>query len=334
MSEQIVKLERGWLLVRMPLPFSLKWVNSYVLPEEEGGYTIIDPGLNTEESRTLWEEITEHYLGGWSNVKRVVITHQHPDHYGLAGFVQRRSNAAVYMSKRAYAYVRRLWGEGAEKDFDQSLCQLFRENGMPELYITDVQEHLLQFQQRVLPHPAIINFIEPGETLRMAGLDWHCIDAPGHAFGQLCLYNESTSIMFCGDQVLDRITPNISVVPGEEANPLDYFLNSLEALKQYNVRIAYPGHRSPITQFAQRINQLQGHHERRLEQMEQLLQEQARTGFECCEQSFGTHLRGNAHHMRFAMAETLAHLAYLELTKGTVERRLQNGVTVYDAKIV
>ena len=323
----ITKLDNEWMLVRMPLPFSLKWVNSYIIPDSSG-YTIIDPGLRTDEAIELWEQVLEHLNIQWHEIKKIIVTHQHPDHYGLAGFMQERSSAPVFMSSRAHQYARKLWGNEAESDYNAALLALFAKHGMPQHLLQAIDENLSEFRPRVLPHPKV-TYIQAGDTIAFGDRQWLLIDAPGHAFGQLCFYNEDEQIMFCGDQVLDRITPNVSIVPGEEQDPLHHFLMSLEQLKQYKVRLALPGHRDPIVNFAGRLEQLQQHHARRLDNMLDQLRQVSCTAFESCELFFGSHLRQNAHNLRFAMAETLAHLAYLEIRGKIVSESNDDQIIYY-----
>ncbi|MFF2480590.1 MBL fold metallo-hydrolase [Paenibacillus sp. NPDC058071] len=306
----------NWIQVKVPLPFSLKWVNSYVLPEPDGeGFTVVDPGLRTEEAIGAWQEAMERHGLSMRDVKRIILTHQHPDHYGLAGYFQEQSGAPVYMTKRAHDYTIRLWGERA--DFSGDLHQLFEVHGMPRELLEAIDGNLDAFLERVSPQP-VVTYIEAGSEMEFGGSIWQLIDAPGHAFGQVCFYDAQHGWMLCGDQVLPRITPNIGFVPGEEENPLEHFLTSLRELSRYEVKMAFPGHRDPFPEFEERIEALLQHHERRLTSMLGLLK-QPLTAFELCEETFGKSLRSNPHNLRFAMQETLAHLHYLE-QQGSVIR--------------
>jgi glyoxylase-like metal-dependent hydrolase (beta-lactamase superfamily II) len=307
-AEQTAWLAAGWLQVKVPLPFSLKWVNSYVV-QEESGYTVIDPGLRTDEAIAVWEAVLAGHGIGWTEVTRVIVTHQHPDHYGLAGYFQQRSGAPVYLSRQAHRYTQGLWGGG--DSFARELGELFARHGMPGEQLAAIAEHLDSFVAKVLPHPSV-SYIEAGERLELGGYVWELIDAPGHAWGQLLLYDAQRGWMICGDQVLPRITPNISYIPGGEPDPLASFMDSLKRLGAYPVTFALPGHREPFTAFAARTGELRAHHERRLKQIRELLAEQALNAFALCELLFGRNLRDNAHNLRFAMSETLAHLIYLE----------------------
>lgn len=319
------ELGNGWLQVKIPLPFALKWVNSYIVPESSG-VTIIDPGLHTPEALETWERVMREKRLDWSRIVRIVLTHQHPDHYGLAGYMQERSGAPVFMSRRAHAYAVRLWSEGS--DYPAALHSLFTEHGMPEPLAADIGRNLATFVEKVSPQPRV-SYIEAGERWTMGGVRWELIDAPGHAYGSLMFYCGENGWMVCGDQVLPHITPNVSVVPGEERDPLAAFLDSLEGLKRYEVSLALPGHRDPFADFRSRLDELLAHHARRLDAIRDRIAASPMTAFALCEAVFGSHLRSNPHNLRFAMAETLAHLFHLE-ARGMLTGLRSNGVIVYE----
>lgn len=325
MNTKITRLEHEWLQVKVPLPFSLKWVNSYIIPEREG-VTVIDPGLGTNEAKELWQEVLAEAGLKWTDIKRIVLTHQHPDHYGLAGYLQERSGAHVYMTERAHAYAQRLWGE--ESRFPSALRELYTRHGMPQDLMDRIERNLDGFIELVTPQPKV-QYIKAGQRLSLGQWFWELINAPGHAYGALCFYQPALRWMICGDQVLPHITPNISVVPGEENDPLGAFLGNLELLKNYDVSYALPGHRNPFEDFQGRIDELIGHHARRLDQMEKLLKEEPATAFALCETLFGTRLRENPHNLRFAMSETLAHLYYLE-RRGQILSRNAGPLRIYE----
>ncbi|MBD2870497.1 MBL fold metallo-hydrolase [Paenibacillus sp. IB182493] len=321
-----VMLEEGWVQVKVPVPFSLKWVNSYLIPEEDG-YTIVDPGLRTDEAIRVWDEVLGELGLRYADLSRILLTHQHPDHYGLAGYMQQRSGAPVYISRRSHAYALRLWSENST--FAEELQRLYAEHGMPSELREAIGANLDTFKAMVSPQPEVA-YIEAGESMRLGGRRWQLIDAPGHAKGQLCFYEPERGWMLCGDQVLPRITPNVGVVPGEGGDPLDAFLRSLSELRRYDVTMAFPGHRDPFADFGGRIDELVQHHERRLDRMVELLSEQTLTAFELCETLFGSRLRENPHNLRFAMSETLAHLVYLE-RRGRIVPAWADGVCRYAA---
>jgi glyoxylase-like metal-dependent hydrolase (beta-lactamase superfamily II) len=324
------RLDSGWLRFRIPLPYSLRYVNSYLVPEEDGSWTIIDPGLNSPETRRIWlRELNCHGIS-MGQISRILLTHQHPDHYGLAGWFQLQAGCPVLMTAEGGRYARRLWGSGG--GYAAELAEWFGQHGMPEELLAQLGPHLASFRDRVEPQPELTELL-PGSLLAMGGESWEIIDAPGHASGAVCLYSSESRTMIAGDQVLPRITPNISLIPGpqEDSDPLGSYLASLRELSSYKTKRVYPGHRDPFGDLGRRAQEIAAHHERRLEHLRCLLAEGAASAFELCEREFGTRLRHNIHNMRFAMSETLAHLAWLE-HRGEAERLdAQNGGWRYAA---
>ncbi|MBD3917710.1 MBL fold metallo-hydrolase [Paenibacillus sp. PR3] len=325
------QLDNGWIQVKVPLPFSLKYVNAYLVPEQEGsGYTVIDPGLHTPEALAAWEFVLANLGLTFTDIIRIVLTHQHPDHYGLAGLFQQRSGAPVWISRASQQYAERMWGPN--RVLADELIEVFRLHGMPNELRQGIKDNLESFVPMVTPYPAV-TYMEAGQPFRFGGIDWTTIEGNGHAEGQILFYDEASGIIVCGDQVMPDITPNVSVVPGETEDPLEAFLVSLQQLSKLEVSLALPGHRESFVDFTGRCEGLIAHHARRLDKMVVLLQEQQgaeATGFAMCELLFGGRITLNMHNLRFAMAETLAHLVRLE-KQGRVELLKRNGQYIYHA---
>lgn len=322
------KLPDGWLQVKVPLPFSLKWVNSYMLPEEDGGWTVIDPGLRTEETIPFWEATLAQCGIAWSQVRRIVLTHHHPDHYGLAGWFQERSGGApVYISQAALDAAIRLWGD--RESFSDELTNAFLAHGLASELEADMREHLVSFRYKVAPHPTDVRIVEPEREFRMGGARWRPIRGDGHGPGHLSFYDPIARRIICGDQVLPAISPNIGWMPCADPHPLGSFLASVSAMRTLEVDMAYPGHRDPFPAFRERVEQLLDHHERRLSRMAEQIGDAAVTAFEMCEMLFGAKLRSNAHNLRFALAETIAHFIMLE-HRGMARRTEEEGLIRYE----
>lgn len=299
--------EAGVIQIPISMAPPLRQVNSYLLRGPEG-VTIIDPGPRTDVTEQEWREVLRELGLQPADIAAIVLTHHHPDHFGLAGYLQQLTQAPVYMSARSYEEAERMWG--AKSTVNEALPALFRQHGMPEEWLSQLPSHLHSFMAQVTPFPEV-TFVTEGSPIAMGGGNWEPIVTGGHAPGHMSYYNRSSKIMICGDAVLPQISPNISLVPGSEPDPLQSFMDSLKRLGAYEVSMAFPGHRSPFDYFNERIRLLIQHHEQRLERMEQLLLEKPMTGFEVCSAVFGTKL--GIHQMRFAMSETLAHL--LELVR-------------------
>lgn len=310
--------EAGMIQIPITMAPPLRQVNSYLLRGSEG-VTIIDPGPRTEVTEKEWEAVWKELRIHPSDITSIVVTHHHPDHFGLAGYLQSLTGAPVYMSARAYEEAERMWG--TESRVNEALPALFRQHGMPDEWLNQLPLHLNGFIPQVSPFPKV-TFITEDTSMTMGGRRWEPVMSGGHAPGHISLYDRDKQIMICGDAVLPQISPNISLLPGSEAHPLDSFIGGLKRLDMYEVSMAYPGHRSPFGYFQERIRLLIQHHEQRLLQMEQLLQNEPLTGFQVCSAVFGTKL--GIHQMRFAMSETLAHL--LELVRqGRASREESTG---------
>ncbi|TFE30655.1 MBL fold metallo-hydrolase [Cohnella luojiensis] len=322
-SQFITQWESGWLQVKVPLPFSLKWVNAYLLPEdsEKTGWTLIDPGLRTEDTEVFWTEVLSELSIGWQDIISIVITHHHPDHYGMAGWFQKRTGAQVWMSQAALDSARRLWGEN--ETFSEELTEAFLRHGLAEELREDMLVHMRGFRNKVSPQPVNPSILQPGERFRMGNMHWEILGGEGHAPGHLIFHDQAGGKLLCGDQVLPDISPNIGWMPDGDPDPLGSFLTGLGEMRHLEVAMVFPGHRDPFLQYRLRIEELLEHHERRLQKMAELIGNEDRTAFEVCELLFGTRLRSNAHNLRFALAETIAHLIQLE--KRGIVVRIESG---------
>lgn len=312
--------------VKAPLPFPLRWVNSYII-RGRAGLTVMDPGLHTVETERVWEETFEQYGFQFSDVEQIVLTHHHPDHYGMAGWFQERSGGApVWISEVGYEQAQRLWGEG--QPLSAQIAALFIQHGMDKAMVEQqLIPHMNRFVEWVTPAPHV-SFIPIGEPFRLGDRLFKPIVTPGHAVGHICFYDELGKVMFCGDHVLPQISPNVSYIPGVDDNPLLSFLTSLEEINQYKVVMAYPGHREPFASFNSRVIELIAHHEDRLDKMLACLVE-PKHAFQLCLEFFGERL--SIHQMRFAMAETLAHVIYLQKANKIVEK-MHEGLYFYHIK--
>lgn len=305
MVKQIDEWPGGVLRVRVPLPFPLRWTNAYAIGDRSG-WTLIDPGIHTEDAVRTWQQFMQYTGSDWKDVRRIVLTHHHPDHYGLSGWIQEQSDADVYISRSAYEQSRLLWGE--ERTLTDEMCSLFVRHGMGEAMEPRMRKHMESFVPQVSPAPKV-NFIRAGERIQLGGRSYDVIETPGHAAGHLCFYDERDGVIFCGDHVLPRITPNVGYLPGIDENPLQSYLQSLHTMQRVPVRFAYPGHRHPFASYRERIGEILVHHEQRIEQIIELLSRPT-TVYAICMELFGTAL--SLHQLRFAIAEMLAHLIYMK----------------------
>lgn len=297
--------DHGIIRVKVPVPFPLQYVNSYILQGSKG-ITILDPGLHTDAAEEVWKSVLQELGIAPQQIKRVVLTHHHPDHYGLAGWMQELTGCEVFMSAAARESAERLWGES--ETMTELLSALFTEHGLPTDKQGQMKEHMRGFIPLVSPHPTV-KFLAEGDVWHAGDLSFQTITVSGHAYQHLVFIDERRRLMFCGDHVLPRITPNISYLPGEDRDPLHSFLQGLDRLTAWEVDTVFLGHRDPFHHLQQRIAEIEQHHEQRLQQLTDLLVT-PQTAYELCLTLFGDKL--SIHQLRFAMSEIIAHLIYLE----------------------
>lgn len=305
--ESPVKVAEGIYQVQLPLPFALKIVNCYLLDDGDGGWTLVDTGLNYYADQEVWLAAFDALGITFGHIRRIVLTHNHPDHYGLAGWLQTQSGAPVMMSKIEADGAQVFWID-AETHYDAIRQQQYHA-GAPEDVVEEIIEGVAFTIAMTAPHPTHVEYITLGEPIRFGGRSFTPILAPGHSDGQLIFYDAADRLVLSGDHVLMKITPVIGLWPETEPHPLGRFMASLRALRPLDVRVALPGHRALITDWQGRIDELLEHHERRLNRALEAVSGGA-TAYEVAGALFNLQ-KLSVHDMRFALVEALAHLDLL-----------------------
>jgi len=292
--------------LRLPLPFALNHVNVYLLRDEQG-WTIVDTGLHTPAVEAAWQECLAALNINPQHIHTIILTHFHPDHFGMAGWLYQHSGATVFLSPREIELAEEVWIRRADHD-DPSLHHFLR-HGMPSDLVKQVVGAIATLRAATRPHPPLTPLL-PGSRLTLGGRSFIAIHAPGHSDGQLIFYAPDEQLALVGDQVLLKISPHIGVWPESEPDPLRKYLASLAELSTLSVTLALSGHGKPITDWKTRITELQQHHQERLAAMLHAVQNGAETAFAVAQQVFDVE-RFTPHEARFAIAETIAHLDML-----------------------
>jgi len=250
--------------VRMPLPFALKWINLWLL-EDGDGWTVIDTGVALEQSREHWRTIFEANLQG-RPVTRVICTHMHPDHMGLAGWICRKYGAELWMSRLEYITGRMLVADTGREAPEEGV-KFYRAAGWDEDALDSYRVRFGGFGKAVSRMPDAYHRIADGDVISINGRDWRVITGNGHSPEHACLWQEELKLFISGDQVLPRISSNVSVFPTEpEGDPLADWINSCNKLRgavPANV-LTLPSHNEPFEGLHDRLNNLVEGHEKAL----------------------------------------------------------------------
>lgn len=303
-----------WL--RMPLPFALDHINLWLLDDGEG-WVIVDTGIASDEVRSAWRRLFGGFMAG-RPVTRIISTHFHPDHFGLAGWLVEKTGAPLLMTRTEWLMASLLYGD-VTGSVSREQVALFGRHGLGEDRLRALEERGNSYRRLLSAPPAHFERIADGDVLQIGGREWAVKVTRGHAPEHACLYCAEIGVLISGDQVLPRISPNVSLSAIEpEANPLARFLESLDKLAQLPAdTLVLPSHNFPFRGLRERIDALRGHHEERLQRLASFC-DAPRTAAETLDVLFRRAL--DTHQIMFAMGESLSHLAYLE-AMGRLERQ-------------
>ena len=310
-----------WL--RMPLPYALDHINLW-LAEDDDGWTLVDCGIKTDEVLGIWGQIFASTFAK-KPLRRVLCTHCHPDHMGLAGWLTAEWDAEFVTTRGEWSMGRLLSIEGA---YDPVLYQRhFQENGCSAEFAAGGASRFSSTYQIYAPVPSSFTCIRAGSRVHMGGTDWRIIVGLGHAFEQACLYSEALNILIAGDQILPRITPAIILQSHEPTgNPLHDFLDSNRQFLELPAdATVLPSHHQPFIGLHRRLDDYDHHHQERLAKTEDICAI-SMTAYEVSRQLFTRKL--DSHQAFFAIGETLAHLRYLELD-GRLARTMEASIARY-----
>jgi glyoxylase-like metal-dependent hydrolase (beta-lactamase superfamily II) len=266
-----VEIRPGVLWLRMPLGGSLQFINVWALADGEG-WAIVDTGLQTRETAGAWRTALKDALGG-KPVTRVIATHLHPDHIGLAGWMTRKFDCRLWMTRLEYIQCRMLvadTGREAPKDG----LDFYKSAGWDEDAIENYRTRFGGFGKAIYQLPDSYRRLHDGEVIRVGDLDWRIVTGNGHSPEHACLWCEEEGLFISGDQVLPRISSNVSVFPTEpDGDPLTDWLTSLARLKSIvpDTVLVLPAHNDPFFGLHARLDHLIAGHERQLSRLTKLL---------------------------------------------------------------
>jgi glyoxylase-like metal-dependent hydrolase (beta-lactamase superfamily II) len=305
---ETLKIADGVHWLRMPLPMDLAHINLWLL-EEDTGWAVVDTGINTEDTREIWQKTVTGLMAD-KPIDHVVVTHLHPDHVGCAGWLVDEYDIDLWMAREEYLLCRILVADTG-KIAPKEGVRFYKAAGFPEEALDRYVKLFGFFGKYVAPLPEAYRRLRDGEKLVFAGHTWEIVVGRGHSLEHACLFDEARNLFISGDQLLPTISSNVSVYPTEPlANPLRDWLDSLAYLKEKLPEdvLVLPAHGKPFRGAHQRLDELTKEHTDGLEALHALCAEPKRAV-----DVFPALFKGRVtdRNMIMATGESIAHLNYL-----------------------
>ncbi len=307
--------------IRLPLPWALTSVNVFLF-HTDGGDLLLDTGIRSAESLLSLESALQSVGSGWNCITGILVSHLHPDHIGAAAELRRRTGAPVRMPDIEAELVKPL---GPDRKFFAEAAAFLRQHGMPAPQVDALREQAAAGSD-LAERLVVDGTIEEGEQIRFLGGTLEAIAAPGHSPGQLCFFWPEQRVLFSTDAILPRVTPNIGVHWFYRDNPLGEYLVTLDKLRGLDAGKVVPSHGRPFKGHREWIDNTKLHHGRRCDSIVDVLGDKPMDAFEIAGAVWGEDR--SLFDRRFAMAESLSHLTYMELKRRVAEVEV-GGVTCW-----
>ena len=322
---QVIEVADGVLWTRLPLPMKLDHVNIYVLDDGDG-WTVIDTGFSSNKGKAIWQALLDGPLDG-RPVRRVVVTHHHPDHVGLAGWFQDRMDAELVTTRTSWLVL-----DEQEQATPENIA-FWKSAGMdPEILQARMEERPFNFADIVDPMPLGYTRIRQDETMEIGGREWDIHIGNGHAPEHATFWSRDDNLVLGGDQLLPSISPNIGVYATEPmADPIADWLESCERLAPLARpdHLVLGGHKLPFTGLPVRMRQLIDNHHGALKRLLAFI-DTPKTAGECFAPLFKRKIGPGEYGL--ALVESVAHLSHL-YQSGLATRTLrEDGAYLYQRK--
>lgn len=286
----------------------------YVLPymlKAGDDVLLVDCGWNTDAAYAALEEGMQEHGSHPSEITQLVITHIHPDHYGMAGRLKRIADCEIIIHEKDAAVIQdRYFGP---KGLTEDMSAFMSSNGVPALQSPDMAKGSMNMLDRVSPVPPDTE-VKGGEVYQVGDFNFELIWTPGHSPGHICLYEPNRKVLLTGDHILPTITPNVSIHAQTSGSPLGDYMRSLRKLIDLDVDYVLPAHEFNTTDLKKRIIEIEEHHDIRLDEMWNCVDKGGSTAWEVAGRvkwATGMLADFEPFMQRSAVGETIAHLEYL-----------------------
>lgn len=318
-----------WL--RMPLPFALDHINLWLLEDGES-FTAIDTGIAMDAVKQAWRAVLagacENSALVGRHLTRQIVTHFHPDHLGLAGWLETETGAPLWMTQGEYLTAQAIATGIAPFDIP-SMVTLFRQHGLDAERCAALAARGNAYRRGVPAIPATFHPIFEGNVIAIGQHDWRIIVGHGHAPEHASLYCADLNVLIAGDMLLPRISTNVSAYAAAPwLDTLKLYLDSIERLTELpEDTLVLPSHGYPFRGLRARVAELHAHHAARCDDLLAACANNPRSAGELLTVLFGRPI-DDPHQTLFAMGEAIAHLNYLEY-QSRLERSIENGIIRY-----
>ncbi|MBC65254.1 MAG: MBL fold hydrolase [Rhodobacteraceae bacterium] len=326
-----IEVANDILWMRLPLPMALDHVNVYAIrekTEECDGWTLIDTGFDTKKSRSIWEELLKGPLLDLP-IKRVIVTHHHPDHVGLAGWFQSKYASEIWASRTTWLFARMMTLDRNEKPSKETL-NFYKSAGMDKEILEQRSKSApFNFSDVVAPIALGFRRLQQDETIRIGKRSWKIHMGNGHSPEHSTLWSIDDDIVIAGDQILPSISPNLGVYATEpEADPVGEWLESCERLllEANNDQLVLPGHKLPFYGLPNRLTQLIENHHEALERLSNFLIT-PKTAAQCFEPLYRRKI--NSSEYGLALVESIGHLNHLLKEKKVIREKTIEGIWLW-----
>jgi glyoxylase-like metal-dependent hydrolase (beta-lactamase superfamily II) len=316
-----IEIAPGIHWIRMRLPMQLNHINLWLL-EDGDGWTIVDTGIRDQVTTDAWKTLFAGAMGG-RPVQRVIVTHLHPDHVGLAGWLVRRFDVKLWMSRTDYLMCRTLCADTGQVAPEEGV-RFYRAAGYSEEQVELYKTRFGYFGEGVYRLPNAYRRMQEGDHIAIGTRKWEVVVGRGHAPEHCCLWSREDGILISGDQLLPRISSNVSVFPTEpDGNPLQDWLDSCAKLKNLLPKetLILPAHNEPFRGAPLRLQELINGHEEGMTKLLALCAEPKRA-VDVFPALFRTKI--TAGNFGMATGESLAHLNCLR-ARGAITRTTDDG---------
>jgi len=329
----MVEIMPGIYRLPLSLPSSFQsYINSYLV-KGNNEHLLIDTGWNTDEAFDSLKKQLADISINLEDISQIVVTHAHPDHYGLGGKLRE-----LYGTKLALHYREKDFIDSRYVNMDellQQMAQWLQVNGVPPDELAELQTASLGMAKFVAPRLPDIT-LYGGETITTGHFSLKVLWTPGHAPGHVCLYEPTQKILFSGDHILPTITSHVGLHPQTSSNPLGDYFDSLNQLKQLDVKLVLPGHEYPFTDFKLRLEEIMQHHKQRNSEILSALNANPKTAYQIAtEITWMSDTNGvswdklSSWDKRMAILETLSHLEAMRAT-GEVDKFTRDDIIYYN----